>query len=659
MKERNKKRLRSSYLWKVIAFLLFAIAATADLVGMNAIAYLSTAGAYDGISKYSDTADAKARAAMTANNYVLYALNINTHFIGDQYRSFDRESSNLSVEIYDVATNKLIYKNFDVEESTLHGTAYFYGDTIDGYFQDYIEKNSEPTYRIEYSLAKDLSARDDFYYCDTVYNVQYKFRYIVFPVEFFSIIILIGSVIFLFYGAGHVDDKPGITLSWIDKIPLDIFAFVVLMVWTYASFYIYNHGFPDIAINFYQQGYYYGFAKASIIKYIMVIVGGVIPFLQFTLLFSLSVATRIKYGNWYKNTLIYYIGTIISDLLQIGGYFPTFLLGSFVFWLIFYFLVQLKLYVLLGIFLFVASYALFWRAYESVLLKKAIHKFANGETDLSFHTSKLSHFFKVQADDLYKIKDFAEATAKKSIRAEHLQNELITNVSHDIKTPLTSIINYVNLMQSVEDPEQAKKYLAVLEKQSKRLQKLTEDLIEASKASTGNITVNIMPNDLHELLEQAVGEYTDRFDACKLEIVTNIPDNARSVMADGRLLWRIFSNLFSNLVKYAQPKTRVYINSVRTIDNNIMISIKNVSREALNISAEELTQRFVRGDESRHSEGSGLGLNIVENLVNLQNGHFNIVIDGDLFRTNVILPAKPEEVLSQKVSSEYDLSDKD
>ena len=659
MKERNKIRLRSSYLWKVIAFLLFAIAATADLVGMNAIAYLSTAGAYDGISKYSDTADAKARAAMTANNYVLYALNINTHFIGDQYRSFDRESSNLSVEIYDVATNKLIYKNFDVEESTLHGTAYFYGDTIDGYFQDYIEKNSEPTYRIEYSLAKDLSARDDFYYCDTVYNVQYKFRYIIFPVEFFSIIILIGSVIFLFYGAGHVDDKPGITLSWIDKIPLDIFAFVVLMVWTYASFYIYNHGFPDIAINFYQQGYYYGFAKASIIKYIMVIVGGVIPFLQFTLLFSLSVATRIKYGNWYKNTLIYYIGTIISDLLQIGGYFPTFLLGSFVFWLIFYFLVQLKLYVLLGIFLFVASYALFWRAYESVLLKKAIHKFANGETDFSFHTSKLSHFFKVQADDLYKIKDFAEATAKKSIRAEHLQNELITNVSHDIKTPLTSIINYVNLLQSVEDPEQAKKYLAVLEKQSKRLQKLTEDLIEASKASTGNITVNIMPNDLHELLEQAVGEYTDRFDACKLEIVTNIPDNARSVMADGRLLWRIFSNLFSNLVKYAQPKTRVYINSVRTIDNNIMISIKNVSREALNISAEELTQRFVRGDESRHSEGSGLGLNIVENLVNLQNGHFNIVIDGDLFRTNVILPAKPEEVLSQKVSSEYDLSDKD
>lgn len=659
MKERNKIRLRSSYLWKVIAFLLFAIAATADLVGMNAIAYLSTAGAYDGISKYSDTADAKARAAMTANNYVLYALNINTHFIGDQYRSFDRESSNLSVEIYDVATNKLIYKNFDVEESTLHGTAYFYGDTNDGYFQDYIEKNSEPTYRIEYSLAKDLSARDDFYYCDTVYNVQYTFRYIVFPVEFFSIIILIGSVIFLFYGAGHVDDKPGITLSWIDKIPLDIFAFVVLMVWTYASFYIYNHGFPDIAINFYQQGYYYGFAKASIIKYIMVIVGGVIPFLQFTLLFSLSVATRIKYGNWYKNTLIYYIGTIISDLLQIGGYFPTFLLGSFVFWLIFYFLVQLKLYVLLGIFLFVASYALFWRAYESVLLKKAIHKFANGETDFSFHTSKLSHFFKVQADDLYKIKDFAEATAKKSIRAEHLQNELITNVSHDIKTPLTSIINYVNLLQSVEDPEQAKKYLAVLEKQSKRLQKLTEDLIEASKASTGNITVNIMPNDLHELLEQAVGEYTDRFDACKLEIVTNIPDNARSVMADGRLLWRIFSNLFSNLVKYAQPKTRVYINSVRTIDNNIMISIKNVSREALNISAEELTQRFVRGDESRHSEGSGLGLNIVENLVNLQNGHFNIVIDGDLFRTNVILPAKPEEVLSQKVSSEYDLSDKD
>ena len=162
------------------------------------------------------------------DNYVLYALDINTNFIGDQYKSFDRENSNLSVEIYEVASNQLIHKNFDVEESTLHGTAYFYGNNSDGYFQDYIEKNNEPTYRIEYSLAKDLNARDDFYYCDTVYNLQYRFRYIIFPIEFFSIIILIGSVIFLFYGAGHVDDKPGITLAWIDKVPLDIFAFVVL-----------------------------------------------------------------------------------------------------------------------------------------------------------------------------------------------------------------------------------------------------------------------------------------------------------------------------------------------------------------------------------------------------------------------------------------------
>ena len=140
MKERNKKRLRSSYLCKVIAFILFALAATADIVGMNAISYLSTAGAYDGISKYSDTADAKARAAVTANNYVLYALDINTNFVGDQYKSFDRENSNLSVEIYEVATNQLIHKNFDVEESTLHGTAYFYGNNSDGYFQDYVEK---------------------------------------------------------------------------------------------------------------------------------------------------------------------------------------------------------------------------------------------------------------------------------------------------------------------------------------------------------------------------------------------------------------------------------------------------------------------------------------------------------------------------------------
>ena len=215
------------------------------------------------------------------------------------------------------------------------------------------------------------------------------------------------------------------------------------------------------------------------------------------------------------------------------------------------------------------------------------------------------------------------------MKSEHLKTELITNVSHDIKTPLTSIINYVDLLKKENLDGQAAEYIEVLDRQSRRLKKLTEDLVEASKASTGNLKVQLAPTDMGELAAQAVAEY---------EAVINGGDTPLFAMVDGNLTWRVLSNLLSNACKYSQPHTRVYID-IKKEKDTVILSMKNISRDALNIPAEELMERFVRGDSSLHTEGSGLGLNIAQSLVGLQKGTFSLEIEGDLFKAFVAFPA--------------------
>jgi signal transduction histidine kinase len=229
---------------------------------------------------------------------------------------------------------------------------------------------------------------------------------------------------------------------------------------------------------------------------------------------------------------------------------------------------------------------------------------------------------------------------QEQLKAERLKAELITNVSHDIKTPLTSIINYVDLLKKNTDPERQQEYLEVLDRQSQRLKKLTEDVLESSKASSGNIDVHLEPTSAAEIIDQALGEYQDRLDAADLNVIVKAAD-CPPMMADGRLLWRVLRNLPSNVCKYAQPGTRVYINAAPE-DKTIRLTMKNISKAPLNISSEELMERFVRGDSSRHTEGSGLGLSIAQSLVELMHGRFSIIIEGDiegdLFRADIILP---------------------
>jgi len=249
---------------------------------------------------------------------------------------------------------------------------------------------------------------------------------------------------------------------------------------------------------------------------------------------------------------------------------------------------------------------------------------------------------KEQAENLNRIHASVQTAVEKQLKSERLKTELITNVSHDIKTPLTSIVNYVDLLkkQDVQD-ETAQEYIEVLDRQSTRLKKLIEDLMEASKASTGNINVNLAPLDSVELVKQVAGEYVDRLRDKGLELMVSLPQREVPVLADGQLLWRVFDNLLSNAQKYSQPGTRVYLD-LQEAGGQVVVTFRNISAYSLNISGDELMERFVRGDSSRHTEGSGLGLSIARSLIELMNGHFGIVIDGDLFKAQVMLSHLPE-----------------
>jgi signal transduction histidine kinase len=246
--------------------------------------------------------------------------------------------------------------------------------------------------------------------------------------------------------------------------------------------------------------------------------------------------------------------------------------------------------------------------------------------------------FKRHARDLNSISDGMSRAVEERMKSEHFRTELISNVSHDIKTPLTTIISYINLLQQEKfESEAAAKYLATLDRQSTRLKKLMEDLLEISKASTGNMTIVSAPCELEVLLEQALGEYEERMQAAGLVPVLHITPPSPVILADGQLLWRVFDNLLSNAVKYAMPGTRVYLDM--SVENGYAtLLFRNISKEELNIPATDLLERFVRGDRSRHTEGSGLGLSIAQSLTELMGGELSLEIDGDLFKVTVRFP---------------------
>ena len=272
-------------------------------------------------------------------------------------------------------------------------------------------------------------------------------------------------------------------------------------------------------------------------------------------------------------------------------------------------------------------------------LLESAKKMSKGDLEEKVDDKLMVGSFKDFAGELNGLADVAVVAAQKQLKSERMKTELITNVSHDIKTPLTSIINYVDLLQKPHSPEDEAKYLEVLDRQSQRLKKLIDDLMEMSKASTGNMYVEISRVDAAEAVNQALGEFADKLEKARLYPVFRQPEEQIYMLADGRLVWRVMSNLLSNAVKYALPGTRLYVD-LQKVDTKVIISLKNISREELNVDADELLERFVRGDTSRNTEGSGLGLNIAQSLMELQKGQLQILVDGDLFKVTLIFPSE-------------------
>ena len=430
---------------------------------------------------------------------------------------------------------------------------------------------------------------------------------------------------FLMASAGHWAGHEGIHLTWLDKIPADVWLLVLL-----CTFFI---GWEEL---YYEWGRVFFYAA-------------LVPLV---LLFLCAFAAQCKAGTVLRGALIGRIArflwrivrSLFLGLWRIARNLPllwkTALVMAGVFFLE-------MLFVLAGygsvdgIFVIMKAVELLAALYIALnlrALQKGGEKLANGDFSSPIDTRYLIGDFKRYGQELNDVQSGLEQAVQEQMKAEHLKTELITNVSHDIKTPLTSIVNYVDLLKKEDMPSPAaREYIAVLDRQSHRLKKLTEDLVEASKASSGALNVELQPTDVNVLLSQIEGEYQERLAACHLTLVTQPPAPGTMIQADSRLLSRVMDNLVSNVCKYALENTRVYVTAA-VRDGQAVISFKNVSRDELNISPDELMERFVRGDASRHSEGSGLGLSIARSLVQLQGGTFALSIDADLFRADIVFP---------------------
>lgn len=430
---------------------------------------------------------------------------------------------------------------------------------------------------------------------------------------------------FLMASAGHWAGHEGIHLTWLDKIPADVWLLVLL-----CTFFI---GWEEL---YYEWGRVFFYAA-------------LVPLV---LLFLCAFAAQCKAGTVLRGALIGRIArflwrivrSLFLGLWRIARNLPllwkTALVMAGVFFLE-------MLFVLAGygsvdgIFVIMKAVELLAALYIALnlrTLQKGGEKLARGDFSSPIDTKYLIGDFKRYGQELNDVQSGLEQAVQEQMKAEHLKTELITNVSHDIKTPLTSIVNYVDLLKKEDMPSPAaREYIAVLDRQSHRLKKLTEDLVEASKASSGALNVELQPTDVNVLLSQIEGEYQERLAACHLTLVTQPPAPGTMIQADSRLLSRVMDNLVSNVCKYALENTRVYVTAA-VRDGQAVISFKNVSRDELNISPDELMERFVRGDASRHSEGSGLGLSIARSLVQLQGGTFALSIDADLFRADIVFP---------------------
>lgn len=493
------------------------------------------------------------------------------------------------------------------------------------------------SYRVTVAIKSSMpqeSGKTYFQYM--LFNTVHRLSDVLPWILVISFVLCVASFTVLCIMAGHRPGHNKIVLNWMDRLPLDAYALVAACLAGWLLWLSLENGFYDL------DAFANTMACIGILTASLILLG-----------WLLSLITRIKVGRWWENTLIYRLLHWIHRnglhaakmLLRTVGAIPIVwrtlvITGALLIALMYLAIYSIWNGSLLMLYTLISLAIVVFLCFCSIQLQKlkgAVETMANGDFDARVDTTGLYGEFRRYGEHLNAISDGMSIAIEQHTKSERMKTELITNVSHDIKTPLTSILNYVDLLQHTQNETERAQYLEVLHRQATRLKKLTEDLVEASKAATGNIQTELVPTDVSESLNQAVGEYTERLEAAGLTLVARFPDYGLCILADGRLLWRVLDNLLGNICKYAMPGTRVYL-TVEEREKTVSIQLKNISRQQLNISPDELMERFVRGDSARSTEGSGLGLNIAKSLTELQHGRFRLELDGDLFKVDVELP---------------------
>ena len=476
-----------------------------------------------------------------------------------------------------------------------------------------------------------------------------KYSKLMFPMLagaiFGSVLWLIGMV-WLTVTAGRKPKDEGIHLNGFDRWYTEIAAGAVIGIWL-AGMIISGTLIANSSL---------GYSHAVVTVIVTCLICGTYTMAWF-LIGYLSLVRRIKAGTLWKNSLIRtvlkWIGKCSGKLADFARAFSRntaekikvlLVGGAFLF---LQFLIIGCGFTGAGVFLIIllivdaAAVIFIIRKADGLdLIMDGLKKISDGELQYKIKTDTLTGKQKVMAEYINNIGGGLDAAVENSLKKERMQTELITNVSHDLKTPLTSIINYVDLMKR-ENPTDPKiqEYLRILDEKSQRLKVLTEDVVEASKASTGNIKLEMNDIDFVEMVQQVIGEFEEKFQEKNLTMMVHFTDEPSIIYADGQRMWRVLENVFGNVVKYAMEGTRVYA-EISNRNKKVTFSLKNISAQPLNISADELTERFIRGDVARNTEGSGLGLSIAKSLTELQGGEFKLYLDGDLFKVMITFVAK-------------------
>ena len=620
---------------KVAALFLLIFLFAGMLLSGSGILYLYLNGVYDGTTSYFETVTCTNLTSRYA--YEVYknaefgfsSYDLNGRYISPEAQTWENlysmERTNFSFTISSAAQPEQI-------EASNYTAAQF------GYEDEYRYGNKI----IRCRVSDPITARDGYYTTYHLFTALFPMRYTLIILFAACLLLFVFDLIFVCCAAGHRRNQEGIILNMQDKIPLDLYllcnGFIITLLCAGGVSILQSQSSPS----------------AFVIFGVLILIASV-----FLLAAFMTLVTRIKLGKWWRNTVIFRVfhfflllfRRIGNALMNIFHIFPmlwktilifcavtliNFVLaywffhgyggfGAFFFGLIFNALLLLAL----------CSVSLSLQK-----LRDAGERLSSGDFESQVDSSRMFWDFKKHAENLNRVAYGMNIAVEQRMKSERLKTELITNVSHDIKTPLTSIINYVDLLGKEELDGQAAEYVAVLDRQARRLKKLTEDLVEASKASTGNLAVDLVRTGVCELINQAVGEYSERFEAAGLTPVVAAPEKELFILADGRLIWRIVDNLLGNACKYSQPETRLYL-TIAAQAQTVSVTFKNISRDSLNISADELMERFVRGDSSRSTEGSGLGLNIAKSLTELQHGTLSLSVDGDLFKAELRFPAVP------------------